>query len=254
MRKIKSRWVLTLAFSLFPLSVVAEPVTLHLAGDSTMAEKDPKDYPETGWGQPFSVFFDSDTKVINYAKNGRSTRTFKSEGRWKKLLGAVTPGDYVFIQFGHNDESLHKKDRYTTPETFYNNLAEFVQDTRAKKATPILLTPVTRRYFDGKVINETHAEYSALTRKLAVEKKLALIDMDTLTRAHFSAQGDELSKLRFMHLAPGLHPNYPKGVTDDTHFNELGAREAAQLVLQDLIRQDHPLAQRLRLPDPKHLQ
>ncbi|MDN3637557.1 rhamnogalacturonan acetylesterase [Simiduia curdlanivorans] len=254
MKKIKFRWLLALAFFLLPLTGTANPMTLHMAGDSTMAEKDVKDYPETGWGQPFSVFFDEQVRVINYAKNGRSTRTFIGEGRWQTLIDAVAPGDYVFIQFGHNDESKNKQDRYTSPEQFYNNLANFVQDTRAKKAIPILLTPVTRRYFNGSEIKETHAQYSALTRKLALEEKVVLIDMDTLTRAHFSAQGDEASKLRFMHLAPGLHPNYPKGVTDDTHFNELGAREAAQLVLQDLKRQGHPLAQRLRAPDPKHLQ
>src|SRR5690606_25656834 len=106
--------------------------------------KQVKDYPETGWGMPFSYFFDESIRVDNRAMNGRSTRTFLSEGRWQSILDSLHGGDFVFIQFGHNDEHKSKVDRYTSPEQFAANLTRFVTDVRAKKAHPLLLTPITR--------------------------------------------------------------------------------------------------------------
>lgn len=227
---------------------------LHLAGDSTMADKHPKDFPETGWGTPFATFFGDALQVINYAQNGRSTRSFRDEGLWDQLLAAVQPGDWVIIQFGHNDEAEHKRERYAPPAQFEANLSQFIREVRARSATPILATPVTRRKFAGAAIVETHPHYSDRVIKVAQANAVTLLDMDTITRTWFSAQGQAASRLRFMHLAPDLHPNYPKGVSDNTHFNELGAREVAQLVLAELRRQQHPLTQYLRTPDPKHLQ
>jgi len=117
---------------------------IFMAGDSTMAIKEVKAYPETGWGMPFAYFFDSTVTVVNRAKNGRSTKTFISEGLWKSITDEMQEGDYVFIQFGHNDEVKEKVDRYTTPDEYKTNLLRFVMDTRSKKAIPVLLTPVTR--------------------------------------------------------------------------------------------------------------
>ena len=109
-------------------------VTIHLAGDSTMAEKLPEKRPETGWGERLQSFFDDkQVEVRNYAKNGRSTRTFISEGLWDNLLAHVKPGDYVFIQFGHNDESKEKADRYTPPDDYRKNLIRFIDDVRGTK-------------------------------------------------------------------------------------------------------------------------
>lgn len=228
---------------------------IFMAGDSTMAKKEVKDWPETGWGVPFAIFFNADYTVDNHAMNGRSTRTFISEGRWQAITDQLNAGDYVFIQFGHNDESITKVDRYTTPEQYQANLTRFVRDVRAKKAEPILLSPITRRYFDAAGnIQETHADYSPLSRAVAQAEAVVYIDLDTITRAHFQAQGDAGSRLRFMHIPPNTHPNYPKGVSDNTHLNELGAREVAQLVLAELKRIQHPLAQQLSSPDPKHLE
>lgn len=228
---------------------------IFMAGDSTMAKKEVKDWPETGWGVPFAIFFNADYTVDNHAMNGRSTRTFISEGRWQAITDQLNAGDYVFIQFGHNDESITKVDRYTTPEQYQANLTRFVRDVRAKKAEPILLSPITRRYFDAAGnIQETHADYSPLSRAVAQAEAVVYIDLDTITRAHFQAQGDAGSRLRFMHIPPNTHPNYPKGVSDNTHLNELGAREVAQLVLAELKRLQHPLAQQLSSPDPKHVE
>jgi lysophospholipase L1-like esterase len=228
--------------------------TIFMAGDSTMAIKEVKDWPETGWGVPFAIFFDESLRVDNRAMNGRSTRTFISEGRWQAIIDQLKAGDYVFIQFGHNDESIAKTDRYTTPAQYEENLTRFVRDVRAKNAEPILLSPITRRNFDatGK-LEETHIIYSPLSRKVAETEGVTFIDMDAITRTHFQAEGDAGSRLRFMHIPPATHPNYPVGVSDNTHLNQLGAREVAQLVLAELKKLHHPLAQHLRSPDPKHL-
>jgi lysophospholipase L1-like esterase len=209
-------------------------ITVYLIGDSTMSVKDSKAYPETGWGMPFVYFFDSTVTVDNRAQNGRSTRTFMAENRWQPVVDKLQEGDYVFIQFGHNDEVPTKKS-YTTEVEFKNNLLKYITDTRSKKAQPVLLTPVARRKFDstGQVVS-THAIYSQIVRNVAKENKVPLIDLDAKSQALLQQWGIEKSKLLFNQLVPGEHPNYPKGVEDNTHFNELGARVIAQLVLQGI--------------------
>ncbi|SHF71507.1 transcriptional regulator, GntR family [Microbulbifer donghaiensis] len=235
------------------LSAAANAETVFMAGDSTMSMKDVKDYPETGWGVPFQYFFDDSVRVENRAKNGRSTRTFIEEGLWDGIIDDLQPGDVVIIQFGHNDESEKKADRYTTPAEYRANLVRFIRETRARGGLPLLLTSITRRYFNGHGgIRHTHP-YAPLAREVARTEKVDFIDMEAITREYFQALGDRDSALRFMHIPPDTHPNYPNGVSDDTHLNQLGAREVAQLLLRELKKMDHPLADRLRHPDPKHL-
>jgi len=217
---------------------------VYLIGDSTMANKVRATFPETGWGMPLTTFFDSTVVVDNRAQNGRSTRTFLSENRWQPVVDALQPGDYVFIEFGHNDESPDKVDRYTPPADFRRNLLRFVAETRSKQALPILLTPVSRRQFDKDGhVKETHVTYSGLTVAAATEAKVPLVDLDRLSRELLQKLGDENSKLLFMQLAPGEHPNYPLGRNDNTHFNELGARKMAQLVVNELRAQHIPLVE-----------
>lgn len=224
-------------------------ITIHLVGDSTMANKETKAFPETGWGMPFGYFFDSTVQVINHAKNGRSTRSFQEEGRWKTVLDNLQPGDYVFIQFGHNDEVKEKVGSYTAPEQYKANLERFVAETRARKGMPVLLTPVSRRQFDSVgAVRQTHPVYSDLVRTVAREQKVALIDMDEATRSLYARFGPEYSKLLFLWVAPGEHPNYPAGKQDNTHFNELGARLVAQQVLAAVKEQHLDLANRIVAP------
>jgi lysophospholipase L1-like esterase len=224
-------------------------ITVFIAGDSTAANKEVKAFPETGWGMPFAYMFDSTVTVDNRAKNGRSTRTFISEGLWKKLIDDVKEGDYVLIQFGHNDESKEKTDRYTTPEEFKANLVRFITETRNKKAVPVLLTPVTRRQFDANgTIKETHAEYAPLVRDVASQYDVPLIDLDEKSKKLVQQFGPENSKLLYMQLEPGEHPNYPEGRNDNTHFNELGARKMAQLVLWSIKDLHLGLADHIRPP------
>jgi lysophospholipase L1-like esterase len=227
-------------------------IKIFLAGDSTMSIKETKAYPETGWGMPFVWFWDSTVTIVNRAKNGRSTKTFLSEGLWKSIYDEAGEGDYVFIQFGHNDESPEKKERYATPDTFKMNLTKFVTDARAKKATPVLLTPVSRRKFDSTGIAiETHKEYSAYVKEVAAKENVLFIDLDTKSRELYQQFGKNDSKLLFMQLKPGEHPNYPDGRDDNTHFNELGARLIAQLILKELKATIPDLTERVIVPVKK---
>ena len=109
-------------------------ITLWLCGDSTMSIKETKAYPETGWGMPFIYFWDSTVTVQNLAKNGRSTSSFRNEGLWKKVMDAAKEGDYVFVQFGHNDEVPTKK-TYTTEAEFHDNLKNYIAEARSKNAS-----------------------------------------------------------------------------------------------------------------------
>jgi lysophospholipase L1-like esterase len=243
-----------IAVLLFVLSTTGtskEKITVYLIGDSTIANKAVTAYPETGWGMPFQFMFDSTVVVDNRAKNGRSTRTFISENLWQPIADKLQPGDYVLIQFGHNDESKEKADRYTSPQEYKTNLVKFIRETQLRKANPILVTPVTRRRFKEEKIQETHAEYSPLVLEVAKEQKVPVIDLDKLSRNLLQEFGEENSKLLFLQLQPGEHPNYPDGKDDNTHFNELGARKMAQIVLKEIRNLDLELASRMAKPPVK---
>lgn len=233
MKRLKF-FLLASVFLLSFSNVEQKKITVYLIGDSTMSVKETIAYPETGWGMPFKYFFDSTVVIDNRAKNGRSTRTFISEGLWQPVADQLKEGDYVFIQFGHNDESKEKTDRYTTPDEYKKSLRRFITETKNKRAQPVLLTPVSRRRFDGGKIQETHAEYSPLVVDVARELNVPLIDLDTKSREMLQTFGEENSKLLFLQLAPAEHPNYPNGKIDNTHFNELGARKVAEIVLAEI--------------------
>lgn len=232
------RQLLTVIISLvFLFSFISETkkIRIFMAGDSTMSVKEPRAFPETGWGMPFSFFWDESVQVINLAKNGRSTKSFRKEGLWDQLLAQVKEGDYVFIQFGHNDEAKEKGERYAPPDTFKMNLMQYIRETLSKNAIPVLLSPVSRRKFnhEGKAM-ETHAAYTPLVAEVARETGVHYIDLDTKSRELYQQFGPEPSRLLFLQLKPGEHPNYPQGKEDNTHFSELGARLIAQLVWKDV--------------------
>lgn len=241
MNTVKRLFVLPGIMLLFSFVLMPPKKTrVWMIGDSTMCIYGPERTPLTGWGMPFAVFFDSTVQVDNRARGGRSTRTFLSENRWVPVKDSMQEGDYVLIQFGHNDEAKEDKykDRYTSPEDYRKNLMLFVTDTRARKANPVLITPVSRMRFDksGNAL-ETHTEYSAIVTEVAKALEVPLIDLDTESRQLFQKLGPEASKLLFMQLEPGEHPFYPEGSKDNTHFNELGARKMAQIVLAKMREQ-----------------
>lgn len=216
-----------------------------MVGDSTMSIKSVSKYPEAGWGMPFAYFFDESVVVDNRAQNGKSTKSFINEGRWKSVTDSLKKGDYVFIQFGHNDEVITKKN-YTTEDEFKTNLEKYVSETLNKGAFPVLLTPVARRSFDeNERVKESHPVYSGIVRRVANAKNVPLVDLDLKSMALMQEMGVENSKLLFNQLLPGQHPNYPNGVNDNTHFNEYGARRIAELVLSELKKLNLELVDRI---------
>lgn len=226
----------------------AEPVQVLLAGDSTMAPKLAGKRPETGWGEVLPGWFDSETVVVkNHARNGRSTRTFIEQGRWQTLLDAVRPGDYVLIQFGHNDQSKRKVDRYTPPDQYRANLERFVTEVRERRATPVLMTPVVRRRFDESgAFYDSHGEYPEYVRQVVESTGAILLDMEKSSREVVVAHGEQDSKSLYLWLAPGEHANYAEGLQDNTHFSPEGARVMAAVAVSDLRVSGLPLADLLR--------
>ena len=240
----KCALLFTVIFGLMAHTTPVKKIKVYLIGDSTMAKKNTSAYPETGWGMPFIHFFDSTVEIENHARNGASTKTFISEGRWQPVYENMKDGDYVLVQFGHDDE-VKTKASYCTPDEFKANLTRFVAEARSRNAIPVLLTPVSRRQFtDGKA-QENHQEYSPLVRALADTLNVPIIDLDVKSRELYTELGEDKSKLLFLHLNPFEHPNYPNGKSDNTHFNELGARKIAQIVLTEIVALRLELANRI---------
>ncbi len=199
-----------------------------------MAEKTADKRPETGWGEMLAQHFKQGAvKVENRAANGRSTKSFIHENRWQKIVDALKKGDYVFIEFGHNDQKSQDATRYAAANTDYrNNLLKFINDVRAKQAFPVLLTPVMRRRFDDKnEFSDSHGEYPGVVRDVAKIEKVPLIDMHRESEIVIKKYGAENSKKLFLQLKPGENPNYPNGVKDNTHFSPIGAEEMAKLAV-----------------------
>jgi lysophospholipase L1-like esterase len=219
--------------------------TIYTIGDSTMADKKPDVYPETGWCQVLNNYLDKGITVRNHAVNGRSTKSFISEKKWQAVLDSLKKGDFVFIQFGHNDEKENDSTRYTTPFGKYKtNLERFVSETRSKGATPVLFTPIVRRKFgsDGLLIN-THGDYPAAAREVAQKMNVLFIDLQKITEEWINSLGIEPSKEYFLWTSP--NEKYPEGRKDDTHLSEKGANEIARLALQECIKQNLPFSDRI---------
>lgn len=243
---MKIKHVLAIVFLLTFFSFKqADPIKVYLIGDSTLSIKEIKAYPETGWGMPFRYFFDDGVKVDDRAKNGRSTRSFIEENRWQPVVDSLKAGDYVLIQFGHNDEVPTKK-TYTTPSDYVMYLTKYVNETRKKGAFPVLITPVARRSFDeqGNVI-DTHKQYAQLVRDVAKKLNVPLIDLSKSSMDLLQKLGPKESEFLYNHLEAGENPNYPEGRADNTHFNELGARKMAELVLAGIKDLHLPLAEHI---------
>lgn len=221
-----------------------QAIHIFMVGDSTMAnKKDPDKNPEFGWGQVLQTFFSDDVQVNNHAVNGRSSKSFIEEGRWDKVIEAVKSGDYVFIQFGHNDAKVHDKSRYTNPHTTYRkNLIKFIQETKAKGAFPILLSSIVRRKFNEQdVLIDTHGAYPLICRLTAQEFDVPFIDLQLKTEELVQSLGDEASKSLYLWLEAGASEYKPEGKQDDTHLNKNGALKVASLTIEGLKEINSPL-------------
>lgn len=241
--------VIVLIAVAFAFQLPQRQIRIFMIGDSTMADKPLYENPERGWGQLFPQYFTDDVQVKNYAVNGRSTKSFIKEGRWDSVMKYLQKDDYVFIQFGHNDEKIEDSNRYAAPKVLYReNLIRFIKDARSKGATPILVTPVMRRKFDaaGK-FTDTHGEYPDAVRAVAKETGVALIDLHTSSQALIEQHGVEGSKKLFLWMDGKHFKAAPDGKKDDTHFSEYGASQVASLVCAELKQKGSPLAQYLRV-------
>ena len=227
----------------------SKPVTIFLVGDSTMADKpDPEHNPERGWGQMLPEFFDSSITIQNHARNGRSSKSFMGEGLWDKVFEQIKPGDYVFIQFGHNDQKVKDPKRYTNPWTAYRrHLIRYVEETRARGGIPILFSSIVRRKFNeyGTLV-DTHGVYPFVTRDVAREYHVPFVDLQSASEVLVQSLGPEDSKSLYLWVKPGVYERFPDGKEDDTHFNEKGATAMAQLAVDGLVELDVSVIQFLK--------
>lgn len=207
--------------------------TVYVAGDSTAATYATADAPRAGWGQALPVFLQPGIGVVNAALSGASSKSFADLGRLDRILAAIRPRDVLLISFGHNDAKAEDPARYTEPwTTFQEYLRRYLDGARAARAHPILVTPVERRRFraDGTPY-QSHGEYPDAMRALAAETRTPLIDLTASSFALWGRLGPESTKDYFLWLPAGESPNYPAGVSDNTHFQAYGAIEVARLVV-----------------------
>lgn len=223
-----------------------EPVNVHIIGDSTVASYADKRAPLSGWGQMLHRYFDDSVTVLNHAVSGRSSKSFVDEGRWDQVKQVWKPGDWLLIQFGHNDQKQHDPKRFTEPRGSYQHyLRAYVEQSRAAGVHPILVTSVYRRRFrDGQLIDSL-ADYPPAMRELAGKLEVPLVDLHARSGELLSRLGSEKSKEIFLWLQPGESANYPDGKSDNSHFCQHGAHVLAGLVAAETKRLGLPLAGRL---------
>ena len=248
-KKTASFLVLSVSLSVcFSSMEAAEPFTIFMIGDSTMADKPViPENPERGWGQLLPMFFQSHVTIENHAVNGRSSKSFLDEGRWNTVVDRLHKGDWLIVQFGHNDEKADEG-RHTEPYGSYTaNLRRFCVEAQAKGARTILATPVVRRHFDAAgVLQPTHGDYPDAVRKLAAELAVPLLDLTEKSRGLLSRLGQQRSESLFIWTLPGEYERFPDGNRDNTHFNALGATRICDLAVAELSKIAPSLAGHLK--------
>ena len=228
--------------------------TVFLCGNSTVVDQDNE--PWASWGQMITRFFDEGVCFANYAESGETAVTFIGAKRLKKLLTQVKPGDYIVVEFGHNDQ----KRKGVGDGAFYSfmyNMKIFVDEARRRGATPILVTPTQRRSFnsEGK-ITDTHLDYPEATRFLCQREGVHLIDLHAMTRVLYEAMGPEASKGAFVHYPANTYPGQAKPLADNTHFNPYGAYQISKCIIEGMKKLDLDILKSLRTDyvpyDPAH--
>ena len=264
-------FVTLLALLMVTAATEDKTTTIFVIGDSTAANKDlSKGKLERGWGMALQCYFDDNIRVDNHAVNGRSSLSFFNEGRWAKVLEKMKPGDYVIIQFGHNDEKA-PKDRHTDPgSTFDYMLARYVRETREHGGIPVLMNCVVRRNFfvnapendddeklrtqtfkdgvkmeEGDTLIDTHGLYRVAPRDVARRMNVHFVDANQITHDLEQGLGTEESKKLHMWFLPGTEPTEPKGKQDNTHYNVYGAHVVAKL-LADALCEEIPVLKKYR--------
>ena len=233
---------------------VEDVPTVFLCGNSTVVDQDNE--PWASWGQMVTRFFTDSVCFANYAESGESANTFISAGRLKKALTQMKPGDYIFMEFGHNDQK-QKGPGKGAFYSFMTSLKTFVDEARARGVQPVLVTPTQRRSFDenGK-IKDTHLDFPDAVRWLAEKENIPLVDLHAMTRILYEAMGVEESKRAFVHYPANTYPGQNRVLADNTHFNPYGAYQIAQCVIEGMKKVDLPIVKFLRTDyegyDPDH--
>ncbi len=231
------------AISIRPIDNVP---TIYIAGDSTVVDQAKE--PWAAWGQMLPVFLDSKIAVANEAESGETIRSFVSERRLAKVMSTIRAGDYLMIQFGHNDQKPGQG--YVPAATdFKTYLLQYIREARAHGATPILVTPMNRRDFDadGKIV-PTLGDYPQTMREVAAQQDVALVDLNALSKTLFEAMGEARTLHAFVHFPANSFPDQPVELKDNTHFTSYGAYELARAIVQAIRDQKLPLERYLRLP------
>ncbi|OIJ14681.1 rhamnogalacturonan acetylesterase [Anaerobacillus alkalilacustris] len=212
-----------------------EQIKVFMVGDSTMTNYEADVAPRAGWGQVFNTYFEPNISILNAASSGRSSKSFIDEKKLEKIASEIGENDYLFIQFGHNDQKTDEE-RHTEPFTTYKSyLSQYINTAIEKQAIPILITPVQRRScgVNGK-LHDTHGEYPIAMKELAEECNVLLIDLGSKSKSLLENIGPEKSKQLYLWYNPSEEPNYPEGVQDDTHFSLVGAHLIARLIVDEL--------------------
>lgn len=231
-------------------SVMIEPAspdipTVWLCGNSTVVDQDYE--PWASWGQMIPRWFDNQVCFANYAESGETASTFISAGRLRKILSLMKQGDYILVEFGHNDQ----KQKFAGAGAYYNFaycLKQFIDEARLRGATPVFITPTQRRSFKDGHIQETHGDYPDAMREVARREGVAVIELHNMTRTFYEAMGEESSTQAFVHYPANTFPGQVTALADNTHFNPYGAYEIAKMVIEGMKQLELPLVRHLR-PD-----
>lgn len=267
--------LLIIAAICYAFTPAKRTITIFMIGDSTMADKKiDQGSPERGWGMVLKGFFTDDVVIDNHAVNGRSSKSFIDEGRWQKVLDKIQPGDYVVIQFGHNDEKP-AVERHTDPGTTFDaNLERFVNETRSKDGNPILMNAVVRRSFyrkpegpDGANLDDeslrdtpygvsekinsdtlvpTHGDYVIAPRNVAKNLNVPFVDATSISHRMETEHGIEGSRKLHVWLAPGEVASIPDGRQDNTHYSIYGAHTIASLLVDAMGKEVPALKRHIR--------
>ncbi len=199
-------------------------------------KKNPQENPVYGWGQVLPNFTKNNINISNHAVNGRSSKSFRELDHWKPELDSLNKGDYVFIQFGHNDGKETDSTRYTNPKTsFRYNLIRYVEETRSKGAITVLFSSIARRKFNKEgVLLDSYGNYTLMTRLVAKKMNVPFIDLQYLIEQTELLYGIEGSKKLHLQFDKGENDFFPDGKTDDTHLSKLGANEVVKLVINEI--------------------
>jgi lysophospholipase L1-like esterase len=220
--------------------------TIYIAGDSTVTNQSKAPY--AGWGQMLPAFFKPNIAIANHAESGRALYSFRGERRFEKILSQIQAGDYLFIQFGHNDQK--DKSEGAGPFTSYKrDLEDYIQKTRAKQAHPILITPMERRRWKDNEPQQTLTDFAEAVRLVSKEQNVPLLDLHTMSLDFYRALGPDDSKKALVHYPAGIFPGQKDELKDDTHHSNYGAYQLARCIVESLRHQIPDLAQSLRQPN-----